>query len=463
MKKLKQILTENPSPFCDSDLELSLKESASFREEEEASEEEEDADETAVAMSNLSDIMAMADDIYNTISGLDEVEESILTEIQSVTEHLAKVYSDLGDAHGIVGSTYGLESEITMEELESEESNTPISKYELNSQLKDISSRIKFLRSAYYGSALPKDVAIELKKLQDLRDSVISMLKEGEELESEENVSTKGPKQKIRDKIEVLKKEYQGILDMKKTTDYFDEYDPQARVYHDRRLKQIPTELNKLRSKLLSEEETESPFSETTLKLLADIGMEEAIPGPKTYYRPDEKILALYGIKMRAGAWADVFVGVLEGSPRPFFIADDEGVKAFSLEKSFVSALKKLSMTESFEAFGLEEKLSSKNPIEDWIHDFIKSDAPQFEGKDKKERIKMAVAAFYAATGQSKPTVSESNVGFRKDVPLDVYVYDFLERGNIAGPLVKIIRLAVGAYYGDQGVDSEYFKTTRGL
>jgi hypothetical protein len=398
MKKLKQILTENPSPFCDSDLELSLKESASFREEEEASEEEEDADETAVAMSNLSDIMAMADDIYNTISGLDEVEESILTEIQSVTEHLAKVYSDLGDAHGIVGSTYGLESEITMEELE-----------------------------------------------------------------SEENVSTKGPKQKIRDKIEVLKKEYQGILDMKKTTDYFDEYDPQARVYHDRRLKQIPTELNKLRSKLLSEEEAESPFSETTLKLLADIGMEEAIPGPKTYYRPDEKILALYGIKMRAGAWADVFVGVLEGSPRPFFIADDEGVKAFSLEKSFVSALKKLSMTESFEAFGLEEKLSSKNPIEDWIHDFIKSDAPQFEGKDKKERIKMAVAAFYAATGQSKPTVSESNVGFRKDVPLDVYVYDFLERGNIAGPLVKIIRLAVGAYYGDQGVDSEYFKTTRGL
>lgn len=43
------------------------------------------------------------------------------------------------------------------------------------------------------------------------------------------------------------------------------------------------------------------------------------------------------------------------------------------------------------------EKLSPDAPASEWIDDFVKSDAPQFKGKSKKERIKMALGAYYGA------------------------------------------------------------------
>lgn len=70
------------------------------------------------------------------------------------------------------------------EDLDLDEAyETQVSKYELNLQLKRVNDRIKFLRSAHYGSALPMHVAAELKKLQDSKDNIISMLKEEEILE----------------------------------------------------------------------------------------------------------------------------------------------------------------------------------------------------------------------------------------------------------------------------------------
>ena len=43
----------------------------------------------------------------------------------------------------------------------------------------------------------------------------------------------------------------------------------------------------------------------------------------------------------------------------------------------------------------LTEALTSADPVEKWIADFVKSDDPRFDGKDKKERIRMALGAFY--------------------------------------------------------------------
>ena len=40
--------------------------------------------------------------------------------------------------------------------------------------------------------------------------------------------------------------------------------------------------------------------------------------------------------------------------------------------------------------------LSAKQKPEVWIKDFVHSDNPKFKGKDKKTRIKMALAAYYA-------------------------------------------------------------------
>jgi hypothetical protein len=51
-------------------------------------------------------------------------------------------------------------------------------------------------------------------------------------------------------------------------------------------------------------------------------------------------------------------------------------------------------LTESKE---LTEKLTKANSASEWIHDFVNSDNPMFDGKSKEERKKMALAAYYAA------------------------------------------------------------------
>lgn len=60
------------------------------------------------------------------------------------------------------------------------------------------------------------------------------------------------------------------------------------------------------------------------------------------------------------------------------------------------SELKKL-RSKKIKEKNLEEKLSVSDGIETWISDFVHSDDPRFEGKSKKERIKMAQGAYYAA------------------------------------------------------------------
>ena len=45
----------------------------------------------------------------------------------------------------------------------------------------------------------------------------------------------------------------------------------------------------------------------------------------------------------------------------------------------------------------LEEKLDPSMGVKKYIDDFIKSDNPKFEGKSKKERMQMALGAYYAA------------------------------------------------------------------
>jgi len=43
----------------------------------------------------------------------------------------------------------------------------------------------------------------------------------------------------------------------------------------------------------------------------------------------------------------------------------------------------------------IEEKLTTKDPVSKWIHDFVHSDNPKFAGKSTKERQKMALGAYY--------------------------------------------------------------------
>ena len=56
----------------------------------------------------------------------------------------------------------------------------------------------------------------------------------------------------------------------------------------------------------------------------------------------------------------------------------------------------------------IEEKLSVSDGQQAWIDDFIKSDAPQFKGKSKQDRAKMAVAAFNAAKKNESVKIDEA-------------------------------------------------------
>lgn len=49
----------------------------------------------------------------------------------------------------------------------------------------------------------------------------------------------------------------------------------------------------------------------------------------------------------------------------------------------------------------IHEVMSADDSPKEWIKDFQKSDAPQFKGKSKEERRKMALAAYYAAQKES--------------------------------------------------------------
>ena len=54
----------------------------------------------------------------------------------------------------------------------------------------------------------------------------------------------------------------------------------------------------------------------------------------------------------------------------------------------------------------IEERLKASDPTSKWISDFVHSDNPRFKGKTKKERINMALGAYYA----KKKGVSEAKL-----------------------------------------------------
>jgi len=66
------------------------------------------------------------------------------------------------------------------------------------------------------------------------------------------------------------------------------------------------------------------------------------------------------------------------------------------------------------ESVDLEEKLQVSDGMKKWIEDFQKSDAPQFEGKDKNERREMAIAAYLAAKRREKGETNESSKAYGK-------------------------------------------------
>ena len=95
---------------------------------------------------------------------------------------------------------------------------------------------------------------------------------------------------------------------------------------------------------------------------------------------------------------------------------DDENLpewvqaKITKAEDYITTSLDYLKSTDELEEeFSLDEALSKNSTAYNWIHDFVHSDNPKFDGKSKAQRMQMALAAYYAMQKRSR-TKNEDSV-----------------------------------------------------
>jgi hypothetical protein len=144
-------------------------------------------------------------------------------------------------------------------------------------------------------------------------------------------------------------------------------------------------------------------------KKLKALGFTSAPVGNSTWKPSGVRVVALYGLAMRAGKWADIFYAITDDK-KPYTVINDGEVQKFSSEGDAIRSLTK-DVKEDVE---LHEALSPDAPASEWIEDFVKSDAPQFKGKTKKERIKMALGAYYGAQKNEGVELDEARISSPK-------------------------------------------------
>lgn len=96
----------------------------------------------------------------------------------------------------------------------------------------------------------------------------------------------------------------------------------------------------------------------------------------------------------------------------------------------------------------IEEKLTAADPASKWIHDFVHSDNPKFDGKSKKERIQMALGAKYGAMKNEEA----EQIDELKKSTLKSYVK------KASGEMKKAHDYHQMRYGGRDGTDQNYMK-----
>lgn len=100
----------------------------------------------------------------------------------------------------------------------------------------------------------------------------------------------------------------------------------------------------------------EGKLSKGVVSTITSHGFEKAKPGPKTYQDKANPIDDLYGIPMRAGHYADIFIGSFTDGK--YFIKAPKGLTKFDSEADLSKQLKKL--TESDNSFFSEAVAAAK-------------------------------------------------------------------------------------------------------
>lgn len=174
---------------------------------------------------------------------------------------------------------------------------------------------------------------------------------------------------------------------------------------------------------------------------LRQLGFEAATHGDLRGFKgiAKEDIYNLFGIPMRAGKWADVWFAILEDD---YAVINDEKVTRFEKVGDAIKSIQHIAVQQkkNVSEETLEEKLSADDDAGVWISDFVKSTDPRFEGKSKKERIKMALGAYYAAQNEEVEEKLST-------------VYEDLEESFTAATASKITGAQIEKY-----LDSQNFK-----
>lgn len=100
MKSLKDILNGAHEEYSDKDLETSIFEAVEGGDQPEVTNPAE-ADKVTAAMANLSDMVTMADEIYYTLSDLEEIEEEMVEKIESIFTSLDDLYKEVDETYDI--------------------------------------------------------------------------------------------------------------------------------------------------------------------------------------------------------------------------------------------------------------------------------------------------------------------------------------------------------------------------
>ena len=99
MKSLKDILNGTPEEYSDENLESSIVEAVDATPPK--VEKPAEADKVAAAMANLSDMVTMADEIYYTLSDLEEIEEEMVGKIEMIFASLDELYKEVDETYDI--------------------------------------------------------------------------------------------------------------------------------------------------------------------------------------------------------------------------------------------------------------------------------------------------------------------------------------------------------------------------
>ena len=353
MKYLKDVLENKSSmieAYSDQELESHLLNEA----------EEVEADNVSVALAHLSDIMGMADDLYNTFASLEDLDEGLV-------KTLEKAYITLDDLYAKVDSEYNIVS-YDLDDMEiGDEVKEELALLDEAAEDDFSASSLSTLRMIGFRKVDPSNKAyVELNKKK--KGKLLSLygipMRAGHYADA-----------------------FAGIISVGNTKQYFLYYEDEGQIFDT--FSNETTLIKDLKTLVGSNDIAES-FRPGY----------DMVPAPisKDTYRA-KGLRKLWGTKTSNDKWADYYVAMYDDGT--IGIVNKQGVNRYSSVDAFKKGFEKFRKTgdldESVAEDSLTEKLKSSDDASVWIRDFIDSTNPKFDGKSKKERIKMALGAYYAA------------------------------------------------------------------